>query len=404
MPTTRLRRLAVLPATALVLAGLAVLGPVAAPAAAEPVCLSEAVTGQALPGILGATCDDEVPPVVDGEVVVTPAPRAQGWVGSKQLTFSFTGRFTDADADALGFQCQLSSRTTADQPWTACGTYDAAAEVWRQSYNGLEESEALPYTFRVRAVDTGDAARDPRSTCGLGCSTARTDLDDVSAPATVQVRVDTVAPAGSVRVNGLVDEENPTWPMVTSRTLQVVLGAGGSQDRSPVGFSCTLTGRAVPCALGPTDLRDLPPGDQRFEAVARDAAGNVDPTPSVLTFSVPRDLAAPKRSGWKQVRQGGYFDGDFLQTTRHGATVSAPGRNVRELRLVAPRGPGLGKVSVRVGQGRWYTVDLGGPSYERFHVYQVRDQFEPLVSGRVQVRAAELGRAETVRVDAVLAH
>src|SRR5690606_8132586 len=98
--------LVALPAAALVVSALTVAGPAAAPAAAEPGCLSEAVTGQTLPGLLGSTCDDEVPPVMDPNVVVTPTLRTtQGWVSSKQVTFAFTGRFTDADQDPLGFQC-----------------------------------------------------------------------------------------------------------------------------------------------------------------------------------------------------------------------------------------------------------------------------------------------------------
>ncbi|MBC9732412.1 hypothetical protein [Nocardioides marmotae] len=406
MPTPRrLRALVALPAAALLASVVTVTGPAAAPAVAEPGCLSEAVTDQTLPGLLGRTCDDEVPPVVDAAVTVTPTPQtAQSWVSSKQLTFAFAGRHTDADLDPLGFECQFFASSTVPTTWTACGTYDAAAKVWKQSYADLAETEAQPYTFRVRAVDTGDAARDPRSFCGLGCQAAETDVDDVSAPATVAVRVDTVAPAGSVRVNGLVDEENPDWPMVTSRTLQVVLGASGSQERSPLGFSCTLNQAPVPCSPGTTDLRSLPPGDQRFEATARDAAGNVDPTPAVLTFSVPRNLTARKGSGWKTVRQGGYFGNDFLQTTKVGAVVSMPGKNVRELRLIAPRGPKLGKVQVKIGQSIWRTVNLKAPTYKRFHVYQIRDQFDPLVSGTIQVRAKKIGRGETVRIDAVLAH
>ncbi|GGO73873.1 hypothetical protein [Nocardioides deserti] len=410
MPRTgRLRGLVALPAATLLASLVTITGPAAAPAAADPGCLTEAFQSPLpLPLPVGTRCDDEVPPVMDPNVTVTPTPRtAQNWVGSKQLTFAFTGRFTDGDTDPLGFECQFYATTSAPTSWTACGTYDEAAKVWKQTYTDLDETDAVPYTFRVRAVDTADAAIDATSRLCL-CIPASTDVEDVSAPVTVQARVDTIVPAGSARINGLVDEENPEWPMVTDRTVQVVLGAGGSQDRSPVDFACTLNSRSVPCATGTTDLRNLPPGDQRFEAVARDAAGNVDPTPAVLKFSVPRNLKATgkagKKSPWKVVRQGGYFAGDFLQTSTVGAVVTAPGKNVRELRLIAPRGPKLGKVEVKIGQSIWRTVNLKGPRYERFHVYQVRDQFDPLVSGRIQVRAKKIGRGETVRIDAVLAH
>lgn len=409
MPRTRrLRGLVALPAAALVASLVTITGPAAAPVAAEPGCLTE--TKQGAVGIPpldlgGSTCDDELPPVIDAKVTVTPAARgAQNWLSSKQVTFGFTGRFTDGDPDTLGFECQFHATSSAPTTWETCGTYDEAAKVWKQSYTGLAEFERLPYTFRVRAVDTGDAGRDATSFCGLGCRAADADLDDASAPVTVQVRVDTVAPAGSARIDGLFDEENPEWPMVTARTVQLVLGAGGSQERSPVDFDCTLSGAAVPCGLGTTNLRRLPPGDQRLEAVARDAAGNVDPTPAVITFSVPRNLTAGAKSGWTTVKRSGYFGGDFLQATKVGTVVSAPGKNVRELRLLAPRGPQLGRVQIRIGNNGWKTVNLRGPRYEPLHVYQVRHQFDTLVSGRIQVRAMKMGRGKSVRIDAVLAH
>lgn len=405
MPTTRrLRALVALPAAALAASVLTVLGPAAAPVAADPGCLSEDLQSPLpLPLPIGTRCDDEVPPVIDPNITVTPSPKtSQAWVSSKELTFSFTGRFTDADPGPLGFQCQFYAATSAPTAWTSCGTYDEAAKVWKQTYRDLAETEAVPFTFRVRAVDTADAAIDATSRLCL-CIPASTDADDFSAPVSVQVRVDTVVPSGSARINGLADEENPEWPMVTTRDVQVVLGAGGSQERSPVGFTCTLNDAPVGCNLGTTDLRNIAPGDQRFEATAVDAAGNADPTPAVLKFSVPNNLVA-KNKKWKTVRQGGYFGGDFLQTTTVGAVVKVPGRNVRELRLIAPRGPKLGKVEVKIGQSIWRTVNLKGSTYERFHVYQVRDQFDPLVSGTIRVRAKKIGRGQTVRVDAVLAH
>lgn len=391
MPPTRTwRRLAVLPAAGLVAALLTVVG--AGPANAAE-CLSEA---QSEDLVASTRCDDILPPTV-ALGAVTPAPVTQDrWVRRDTVSITFTGAFTDGDKDTLAFECQFYGTINPPASWTPCTS--------PATYTDLEETSAIPYTFRVRAVDTTDRGMDATTCVGLLCEGAASDADDFSDPVSTTFKVDTVAPAGSVRANGLVDEENPSWPMIRDRALQVVLAAGGSQDRSPVSFACALNGARVPCAMGTTDLTGLTPGDKRFTAVARDAAGNVDATPATLTFSVPRNLTAPKGSGWKRVREGGYFAGDFLQTDRVGATVSFPGRNVRELRLIAPQGPGLGKVQVKVGQGKWRTVNLNAPSYERFHVYQVRDQFEPLVTGPVQVRASKLTRGQTVRVDAVLAH
>lgn len=395
LTTRRLRGLALLPVAGLMTALLTTVG--TAPASAADECLSEVLTGETLPGVGGATCDDVVAP----ETTLTrvqPEPRtADRWLQVPHVTFTFGGRHTDADADPIAFECQFYATISAPAAWESCTS--------PQTYDKLAETAAVPYTFRVRAVDSGDMARDPKSCASLFCTPATTDVEDVdSTPATTQVSVDTVAPSSSARINGLFDEENPRWPMIRAKRVQVVLSASGTQDRSPVDFDCTLNGKPVDCAKGTTDLTRLTPGNKRFSARAKDAAGNVDASPATLQFSVPRNLTAKKGSAWKRVREGGYFAGDFLQTTRPGAVVSFPARNVRELRLIAPRGPGLGKVQVKIGQGAWRTVNLRGGSYERFHVYEVRDQFEPLVSGRIQVRAKKASRNQYVRIDAVLAH
>jgi len=385
----RLRGLVALPAAALVASVLTVIGPAAAPATAAEPCVSEKPERQ-------SRCDDTVAP----ETTLTS--RTPAWTNATQVVLTFTGRHTDTDPDPIGFECQFYATPSAPATWSTCTS--------PATYPLPDETTAAPYTFRVRAVDTADHATNATASEGFDCLPLvcqRPDVDVPDAdqtPETVQVRVDRTAPAGAVRAAGLADDENPRWPMVTSTDLRLVLSAGGSQDRSPVTFACTLDGRGVPCELGTTDLRRLAPGDHRFEALARDAAGNVDPTPAVLQFAVPRNLTAAGSSGWRTRRGAAYFGGDYLRTTKAGATVSVPARNVRELRLIAPRGPKLGKVQVRVGRGAWRTVDLGGSRYEPFHVYQLRDQFDVAMSGPILVRALEVGRGKHVRVDAVLGH
>jgi hypothetical protein len=101
------------------------------------------------------------------------------------------------------------------------------------------------------------------------------------------------------------------------------------------------------------------------------------------------------------VRLSSAFGGDFLESSTYGATLTFPVRNVREIRLLAPAGPSLGKVQVRIGHAAWTTVNLASPKGEALHVYQLRDQFSPLRSGSLQVRVASKGKL--VRVDAISA-
>ena len=134
-----------------------------------------------------------------------------------------------------------------------------------------------------------------------------------------------------------------------------------------------------------------------------DAAGNADPTPSATKFFVPLNIRAPHGSGWQRVRTAGAFDGDLVRASRVGATLRIGGqRNVREVRLIAPAGPRLGRLQVRVGLSQWYTLDLSGKA-ARQKTYVVRDQYTPLQSGAIVIRVLSLPRGGSVQLDALVA-
>lgn len=409
MPATaRLPRLAALPAAALVATMLAAVGPAAAPAVAAPGCLTEVVTGQSVPGLLGATCDDEAPPVMDPTIRVSPAPRtAENWLSGRQVTFAFAAKHTDADADPITFECQFFDTPTAPTAWQACGAKNEATGLWQVSYDQtrVTETDGTPHTFRVRAVDQADRDRVATASCGLGCTPADADLDDFSAPVSTQLRVDTQAPETTLYSrDNLYDEVTPAWPMIRSRSLRLTRSAGVSKENAPVGFECQLDGKPVGCPDRDFQVDRLGPGDHTLSALASDAAGNVDPTAATLRFSVPKNLRAKKGSAWKRFRLGGHFSGDYLETRRKGAIVSLNVKNAQDVRLIAPRGPLLGKVEVRIARMPWKTINLKGATTEKFHVYQVRDPFQAPISGRLQVRAKKVGPNKPVRIDAVLAH
>ncbi|ABL84155.1 MULTISPECIES: hypothetical protein [unclassified Nocardioides] len=393
------RRVAAAFAAVLAAATLPLVAPPAQADAADP-CTSEVQPTDPVFGLpTGAACDDTVPPATTLGAA-TPAV-TRGWVASTAVTIAFTGAHTDAgpggDTDPIDYQCQFFNSAIAPTRWDACTS--------PVSYDKLEERSATPYTFRVRAVDRPDNAHDITTDPFFA---APADLPDVDqTPAELVFRADATAPStfGFLRTN-YYDQDRQDAPMVTTPKVQIRLQSNeGGPDEVPT-YRCRLDDRTVACTDGLTTLRRLAAGMHRFTAASVDPAGNVDPTPFAQQFFVPRNLttddATPSSSGdWRRVRSAGAFAGDYLQATAYGATLSLPVRNIRAIRLLAPAGPKLGKVDIRVGQGAWTRVDLASQDAQRLKIYQVRDELSGLLAGPLQIRVAS--RDRLVRVDAVMA-
>ena len=383
------RRAAVALSAVLVGAALPLVVAPAPALAAEP-CTSEASPLPLVPG-----CDDAAAPTT----TITGADPSVStkWIRQDSVAISFTGAHTDGDTDPLGYECQFDTPTKPPSDWEGCTS--------PARFTGLDEwTEGAQYTFRVRAVDTADNAIDLVSPIFGGTDTP--DYDE--SPAAVQFRVDTTAPTtfGTLRSN-YYDEDRQDVPMVTSPTVQIRLFGGEAAPGAdaPV-YQCRLNDQRVACNDGITTLAGLGAGMQRFTAAAVDPAGNVDPTPFEQRFFVPRDLnvtdaTRASRDAWRNVRGPSSFAGDYLETTTYGATLTFRVNSIRAIRLLAPSGPGLGKVQVRVGRGGWTTVNLASSDTQRLRVYQVRDELSGMVAGPLQIRVAS--KNKPVRVDAVMA-
>lgn len=90
----------------------------------------------------------------------------------------------------------------------------------------------------------------------------------------------------------------PGPPTLTSgRTAHFSLNA----TEAPVTFRCTLDGASLPCSMY-TSLSDLSEGAHTFAAAAVDAAGLVDPTPAVFTWTV--DLTPPAEPAFAVTSDG----------------------------------------------------------------------------------------------------
>ncbi len=374
-------RRALLPVLVGVLAGLLPLLP-AAPAHASATCQSEA------PNALGLTCDDQTPP--------DTVSAAGSQTGSGQVTVTASSSYgTTGDTGPVAFECQLGGTA----PWGPCVLSGLAAGA---------------HDVAVRAVDTADRARTVPCDTFL-CSGPETPDYDAT-PATVRVTVTggggtgggggTVPPppgpggAPETQISGgPSDKITPDQPVALTKRLSFVLTASEA-----VTYNCAVNAQKVPCHEGVNVLRRLRPGTAVLVAQAVDAEGNFDATPASLTFYVPYDLSARQGKGWKEVRSRAAYAGDYVVTTRQGAVLTL-GRvkGVHELRLIAPTGPRLGKVAVRVGKGAWTKVDLGSAKARKLVVFELRGADAGALSGAVQVTALRVPAGGAVAVDAIVA-
>ncbi|WP_457206276.1 hypothetical protein [Nocardioides sp. P5_C9_2] len=370
MNTTR--RTAALAATALAAALLPVgLG---SPSYASPGCLAE-------PGYLQAGCDDTTPPETSPVVASTP-PHAGGWVATSTMTFTFTGRHTDADADPIALECRLTGPAQAHD-WTSCTS--------PRTYSGLVDSDQA-YAFSVRAVDAHDQAIPYSSSPLLPLNDEAGDDRDAT-PATLTWSQDTAAPVAFANPDAY-DAQSPQRPVVPSRRLPIRLN---SNEKDAL-FECLLDQAAVPCAPGAWVLADVASGDHVFTSRAVDRAGTPSAWTEPFAFSVPDEPR--RRTGWRTRTSPGALDGSVLVSRARGARLVLKTRKVGELRLYAPTAPSYGKVRVRVGSTGWRSVDLGRAKASQREIVVI-DQFSGTRRGKVVIEV--LSRGRKVAIDAVLA-
>lgn len=387
--------LAVLTATCLVAVAPA------GPARAAGPCLTETPTGSGL-GNPGSRCDDATPPATALTGADAFANR-NGYLAQDHVAISFAGTHSDADADPIAFECQTYATAAAPADWTSCTS--------PVSLTDLADTAETPYTFRVRAVDANDRAIDATAGGLFQPTPAATDLPDHDeTAASVSFFVDTEAPNTFV-FDGPFDEVTPEYPMLTQPSLSVELAS----NETDAAYACTLKGRRVPCAgTGdggtPTTFTGLAPGNQALRVTAVDPAGNVDPTPTTIPFSVPENLGVrfavgADYGGWVKVRGGdGYFARDFLGSVRKGSTLVIEAKRAKELRIIAPVGPRLGRIEIQIGaQQPWRPLDQTASRQQRFAVVYQRF-FGRKFSSTISLRVAKASPTRIAAVDAILLH
>ncbi|WP_253910537.1 Ig-like domain-containing protein [Pyxidicoccus fallax] len=161
-----------------------------------------------------------------------------GTTSSTSATFDF-----DSPESPVTYQCSLDGAA-----FTACTD--------PQTFTGLAQGN---HTLAVRAVD------------------AAGNVDPT--PATRTWTVDTTAPDTSF---------TSTPP---TRSSSAVATFDFNSNESPVTYECSLNGATFVACSDPSTFSGLADGSHTLAVRARDAAGNVDPTPATYTWTV--DTAVP---------------------------------------------------------------------------------------------------------------
>jgi len=192
------------------------------------------------------TCDGSapVPPEVSppDTLIVDEPPNPSN---STSASFTFTGIDDNTPLYELGFECRLDS--TAEAAWTECEN--------PRTYGNLGVGT---HTFEVRAVDLAGKV-DPT-------------------PATYTWTV-ALSPPGVPPVTTI--SAGP--PAQTAGRSALFTFFANEPDAT---FECALDGAAFADCVSPVVLEDLLPGAHEFAVRARDAEGNLEPTPATRTWVI----------------------------------------------------------------------------------------------------------------------
>jgi len=162
-------------------------------------------------------------------------------LATNQTTASFTFSGSDTGTGITTFQCSLDGA-----PFAAC------TSPW--SLTGLAEG---PHTFQVRAQDNA-GTKDPT-------------------PESFTWYVDLTAPDTAIVTKPL----SPTYGLLATFSFSATDNLTGT-----VTFECSLDGGAFAACVNPSTFTGLAPGGHTIAVRARDAAGNLDPSPASYAWFI----------------------------------------------------------------------------------------------------------------------
>jgi len=325
-------------------------------------------------------CDDVTQP--NTALQTSAPPNAAGWIRTNSVTLTFQATDYGTDTDEMTFRCAFSGPS---------GSFAEKTCTSPMTLSGLTDSSE-PYTFRVYTVDSVDNV----FTSGLFDITKEVVTKDYDeSAATVTWKQDTVAPRGMI-VGGPYDEITPDLPVLWSRVTKYTLGS----NEKPVTPVCSVNNRPLTCQLGTTHLTGLTAGTKTFAMRLKDPAGNVDPTLRTKKFTVPYNVlgTTTERQKWtRHTGATGYFSGDYLQTRKKGAQLSKS-VSFHELRILVPRGPGLGRFRIKVGD-YYFRIINEASTTARHEVVVLRGPQSTLMRGVLKLYTLD---AKPVQFDAIM--
>ncbi|MGH2752793.1 MAG: Ig-like domain repeat protein [Actinomycetota bacterium] len=186
----------------------------------------------------------DLSPAVRNFAVDTVAPDTTIDDGPSGPTAGDSAVFTFSSTDAgATFECSVDSGS-----WNACTS--------PRSLTGLSEG---PHNFAVRAKDTAG------------------NVD--ASPPSADFTIDTTPPNTQI-------DSGPTGTVTTDSATYTFSSADVGAT-----FECSVDSGSWTTCISPTDLTGLSEGPHNFAVRAKDAAGNVDPTPATADLTV--DTRAP---------------------------------------------------------------------------------------------------------------
>jgi len=175
--------------------------------------------------------------------VDTTAPETTVDSGPSGTTASTKASFGFSSSEAgSNFECSLDALA-----WSPC--------VSVKTYNALDLGT---HTFSVRAIDAA----------------GNTDLSPASRSWVIEVAQDTTPPNTSIS----------SGPLSTTKSTSASFGFNSSESGST--FQCSLDSAPPSSCTSPTSYGSLALGPHTFSVTATDAAGNVDPSAAVRSWTV----------------------------------------------------------------------------------------------------------------------
>jgi hypothetical protein len=245
-------------------------------------------------------------------------------------------------------------------------------------FSGL--TGGVPYTFTVRATNVA----------GTGAPSAPSNavVPLATPPDTANAVVPLATPPDTAITGG---PANGAFALSASARFSYSSTAPGST------FLCKLDSAGRSCGTSSVTFTELSQTTHSFTVAARDSQGDIDPSPTARTWTVPRsNTKLAHSSGWAKRTGSGYYLGTYSQTRSRGATLTANVSGARRLALVATRGEGFGTVKVYLGSTLLKKISLAASTTRKRQLISIAS-FSRARTGKVRIVVTS--SSKTLRIE-----